>query len=274
MRTGLCQVIRMVAVICVLGDLLLDVVVRLDGPIVEDADAYGTTLVGPGGQAANVAAWTVALGGRARLVGKGADDLAGRLVRADLERRGVQVVGPRVESGTGTVVSIATPDGRRTMLSDRGVSPDFAPDELDPAWLDGCAWLFISGYSLACSPLRMTALAAAELGARVCVDLSSTTAIRQAGVEHFREALAELRPEVVFANEEESALVGKLEFETVVKRGAAGCLAGGSAYRAEPTNVVDGTGAGDAFAAGYLLEGPRLGLAAAARCLAKIGSMP
>ena len=52
--------------ICTLGDLLLDVIVRLDGPIAEDTDTYGRTRVGPGGQAANVAAWTAALGGRAK----------------------------------------------------------------------------------------------------------------------------------------------------------------------------------------------------------------
>jgi sugar/nucleoside kinase (ribokinase family) len=261
-------------VICTLGDLLLDVVVRLDGPIAEDTDAYGQTWVGAGGQAANVAAWIVALGGQARFVGTHARDLAGRLVVAELESRGVHVAGPEVESGTGTVISIATPDGRRSMLSDRGVAPDFTASELDHVWLESCDWLFVSGYSLTRSPIRETALAAARLAPRVSVDLSSTTAIEEVGVAGFLEALDELEPEVVFANEDEAALVGELEYETVVKLGAAGCRAGGREYPAEPADLVDPTGAGDAFAAGWLLEGPELALAAAARCVAKMGSMP
>ena len=70
--------------ICTLGDLLLDVVVRLDGPIAEDTDTYGRTRVGPGGQAANVAAWTAALGGRARFIGKRAEDPAGVMLADEL----------------------------------------------------------------------------------------------------------------------------------------------------------------------------------------------
>ena len=121
--------------ICTLGDLLLDVVVRLDGPIAEDTDTYGRTRVGPGGQAANVAAWTAALGGRARFIGKRADDPAGVVLADELRRRGVELAGPVQETGTGTVVSVATPDGKRTMLTDRGIAPGFAADELDASWL-------------------------------------------------------------------------------------------------------------------------------------------
>src|SRR5688572_33284102 len=101
---------KMPQMVCSLGDLLLDVIVRLDGPIAEDTDTYGRTRVGAGGQAANVAAWVAALGGSARFIGKRADDPAGRIVAAELDKRGVDVRGPAVERGTGTVVSIATPD--------------------------------------------------------------------------------------------------------------------------------------------------------------------
>ena len=93
--------------ICTLGDLLLDVVVRLESPIAEDTDTYGRTRVGAGGQAANVAAWVAALDGRARFVGKRARDPVGRLLADELRDRGVEVRGPEVESGTGTVVSVA-----------------------------------------------------------------------------------------------------------------------------------------------------------------------
>ena len=131
--------------ICTLGDLLLDVIVRLDGPIAEDTDTYGRTRVGAGGQAANVAAWAVALGSRSRFLGKRAADPAGRILALELQERGVELAGPEVEAGTGRVVSVATPEGARTMLSDRGVSTDFAPDELDDGWLDDCEWLHVPG---------------------------------------------------------------------------------------------------------------------------------
>ena len=266
-------------VICTLGDLLLDVVVRLDAPIAEDTDTYGRTRVGAGGQAANVAAWVVELGGRARFLGKRAGDPAGRILAEELAQRGVEVAGPEVEAGTGTVVSIATPDGARTMLSDRGVSVDLSPDELLPAWLDGCEWLHVPGYSLVRSPLRETALAAAGLATRVSVDLSSTAAIEAFGVDRFRDTVAALEPRVIFANEAEADLVGHLEAPTVViKRGAQGCVVVTAEGRAQLASseiaAVDTTGAGDAFAAGFLLDGAAAALDAAARCIAKMGAMP
>jgi ribokinase len=266
-------------VICTLGDLLLDVIVRLEGPIAEDTDTYGRTRVGAGGQAANVAAWVVALGGRARFLGKRARDPAGRLLAEELTGRGVELAGPEVESGTGTVVSVATPNGARTMLSDRGVSTTFSPEELDDAWLDGCEWLHIPGYSLVRSPLRETALEAATRGARISVDLSSTAAVEEVGVGPFRETLEAVGPEVVFANEAEADLLGALTAPTVVvKRGADGSVVrtaeGESELPSRDVEVVDTTGAGDAFAAGFLLSGPDLAVEAAARCVAKMGAMP
>jgi sugar/nucleoside kinase (ribokinase family) len=265
--------------ICSLGDLLLDVIVRLDGPIAEDTDTYGRTRVGAGGQAANVASWIASLGGRARFVGKRADDPAGRIALAELEQRGVDVKGPVVEAGTGTVVSIATPDGRRTMLSDRGVAPELLATDLDTTWLEDCQRLHLPAYSVLAPPIRDAAYAAAELVPRVSLDLSSTAAIRRAGVDVLQAAVARLRPDIVFANEDEVALAGEVDAETVVvKRGARGCLVQmeGSqrAYEAVSADVVDSTGAGDAFAAGFLLGGPEVALEAAARCVSQMGAMP
>lgn len=262
--------------IVTLGDLLLDVIVRLSQPLAEGADADAVTQLGPGGQAANVAAWIAELGGEARFVGKRAGDEAGRTARGALERYGVDVRGPVTEGRTGTIVSLVGVDGGRTMASDRGVSPDFRADELDPAWLDGCAHLHLPGYSLLRSPIDDVALRAAELVPRVSVDLSSWSAIRDFGPERFRERLEALRPAIVFANEDEERILGGPidGTEWVLKLGPGGACFGERELPAIPADVVDTTGAGDALAAGYLVGGPELALAAAARCVAQLGSMP
>ena len=242
--------------VCTLGDLLLDVVVRIDGPIAEDTDTYGRTRVSPGGQAANVAAWVAALGGEAWFVGKRARDPAGRVLAEELRGRGVEVVGPEVGAGTGTVVSLARSDGRRTMLTDRGVAPELSAAEIESAWLAACEWLHLPAYSLVRAPIRDAALAAAALvrerGGSVSVDLSATRALAESGVETFRRLLAGLAPDVVFGNEAEISLVGGVHAPTVVvKLGRRGCAVrrGGETTElaAVPAEVVDTTGAGDAF---------------------------
>ena len=83
-----------------------------------------------------------------------------------------------------------------------------------------------------------------------------------------------LAPDVVFAVERERDALGELDARWVVKRGADGVVVDGVAYPARPTEVVDATGAGDAFAAGFLVGGVEAGLEAAARCCAKLGAMP
>jgi sugar/nucleoside kinase (ribokinase family) len=266
--------------VCALGDVTLDVVVRLEAPVAPGADTPAETHVGPGGQAANVAAWVAELGGRARCIAKrGADD-AGTLASTGLASRGVEVVGP-VEGKGGVICSVVDPGGARSMLSDRGSSPGFRPDELDARWLEGCDELFVSGYALLAEPIEQTALAAVELaraaGARVSVDLSSWSAIEERGARAFRELLADLRPDLVFANEDEARVIGGAWAgpSWVLKRGARGCAFDGDERAALPVaRPADSTGAGDALAAGFLLGGPKLALQAAARCVARLGSMP
>jgi ribokinase len=254
-----------------LGDLLLDVIVRLDAPLVPGDDQVAETRMGAGGQAANVAAWAAALGAEARFVGKRGDDVAGELALRELEGHGVEVAGP-VEGRNGVVVSIAAADDR-TMASDRGASPTLRPEELDAEWFD-CDALHLSGYSLLREPIAFAALRGAELarehGAQVSVDLSSWTLFD----DRFRDRLRELAPDIVFANERERDELGALEATWIVKRGAAGVLVGGETFPAVPTEVIDATGAGDALAAGYLVGGIQVGLQAAARCCAKLGAMP
>ena len=264
--------------VCTIGDLLLDVIVRLDAPIASDTDTDAHTSVGAGGQAANVAAWVVALGDRARFLGKRARDPAGHVIAEGLRARGVELAGPEVETGTGTIVSLSQGDGTRSMLSDRGVAPTFAPDELDPAWLEGCDWLHVPVYSLVREPLRATTLAAVAHVPRVSVDLSSTAAIEEIGVETLDGLLHDLEPELVVASEAEAALFGRIVAETVVVHSPRGCVVrdrgGTHEHAAEPVEVVDATGAGDAFAAGFLLGGYEMALRAGARCVGQMGAMP
>jgi sugar/nucleoside kinase (ribokinase family) len=257
--------------ITTLGDLLLDVIASLDGPLEPDDDRVATTRVTAGGQAANVAAWAASLGASARLVTKRGDDAAGGLVAGELRRRGVEVVGP-AGGRTGVVVAIAAA-GERTMVSDRGSAPELRPDELEPNWFR-CDALHVSGYALMREPVAAAALRAGELaraaGAQVSLDLSSWTLIDDA----FRARARALAPDLVFAVEREREALGPLEARWVVKRGADGVVVDGVAHPAVPTEVVDATGAGDALAAGFLVGGVELGLAAAARCCAQLGAMP
>jgi ribokinase len=271
--------------VCTLGDLLVDVIVRAPRDFSVGADTAVETRLASGGQAANVAAWAVSLGEDARFVGKHALDEPGALARSLIEAQGVELVGPRVEGKTGVVVSFVGPDGERSMATDRGVSPELRAEELDASWFSGSRWLHLSGYSLLAEPIAEAALAAGGLargeGATVSVDLSSWSSIRAYGAARFRERLEALEPDVVFANEAEWELVGGaygLGETAVVKRGSRGVVVHGSSGSEEhapvDASVVDTTGAGDALAAGFIVGGIELGLEAAARCVGQLGAVP
>jgi len=274
--------------IATLGDVLLDVVVLLADPLAPGGDVQASTRAGAGGQAANVAAWAAELGAEARCIAKRGDDPAGELVARELAAHGVELVGPVAEGATGVVVSIVR-DGDRSLASDRGAAPSLAPEELDTAWVE-CDLLHISGYALLREPIAASALLAARLtrerGARVSVDVAAWTEIRAYGPVQFREILDELAPDILFATEAEWELLGGAYLTApvgVLKRGARGCSVFSEEakldFAALDADVVDPTGAGDALAAGFLLggsleEATRRGLAAAARCVAKVGSLP
>jgi sugar/nucleoside kinase (ribokinase family) len=274
--------------IATLGDVLLDVVVLLSEPLVPGGDVRASNRAGAGGQAANVAAWAAELGAEARCIAKRGDDPAGVLVSRELEARGVELVGPVAEGETGVVVSIVR-EGDRSLASDRGIAPSLAPEELEVGWF-ACDVLHLSGYALLREPIAAAALQAARLareqGARVSLDVAAWTEIRSYGPVQFRELLDELAPDVLFATEAEWELLGGAYLTApvgVLKRGARGCTVftedAKLDFAAVDAQVVDPTGAGDALAAGFLVggsleEAARRGLDAAARCVAKVGSLP
>jgi sugar/nucleoside kinase (ribokinase family) len=275
--------------IATLGDVMLDVIVRLDEPLAPGGDVRAATRAGAGGQAANVAAWAVSLGAEARCIAKRGDDATGELVARELAARGVELVGPVVAGATGVVVSIVGADGERSLASDRGVAPSLEPSELDAGWLD-CDVVHVSGYALLREPVSDAALLAATIardrGARVSVDVAAWTEIRAFGPVRFRELIDVVAPDVLFATEAEWEMLGGAYLSAptgVIKRGPRGVTIVTEDARLDlspiDAEVVDTTGAGDAFAAGFLLGGSledaaRRGLDAAARCVATVGSLP
>jgi sugar/nucleoside kinase (ribokinase family) len=267
-----------------LGDVLLDVIVETPGALAADDDTPARITFAAGGQAANVATWVVALGGRARVFGPRSGSGPGHLVDEALTGRGVEVWGS--ETGrSGAVVSLVS-GGTRSMASDPG-DLSWLDDLRAGAWLDGADWLFVSGYALLRTPdpqrLVETAAVARAHGTRTALDLSSAAMVAQFGADEFSALCAALRPAVVFATDSEWATsqsaFGVGETTTLVlKHGPRGATFVTEAERedraAEPGPLVDPTGAGDALAAGFLLGGPDLAMQAAARCVAERGAQP
>ena len=137
-----------------LGDVLLDVIVEPDRPLVDDDDTPARITLAAGGQAANVATWVAALGARARVFGPRPDTEPGQLVETVLKRRGVDVWGATT-GRTGAVLSVVQA-GTRTMASDPG-DVTWLDTVCFGEWLADAAWLFVSGYALmrASDPTRI-----------------------------------------------------------------------------------------------------------------------
>ncbi|WP_245607006.1 carbohydrate kinase family protein [Pseudonocardia spinosispora] len=251
-------------VLAVLGDLVEDVVVWLRGPLRVGTDNPATVHRTRGGSAANVARFAASLV-PTRFIGRvGADPLGHGLVD-QLRAAGVDV---HVQRGgrTGSIVVLVHEDGERTMLPDRGASADLGPVAED--WLTGVSLLHVPSYAFATETSESNALAlmrvAARGGRRVSIDASSTGLLLDYGPARFLDLVAEARPSVLFANSAEAELLGLADRPPpngtvcVIKGGAEPTvviLADGERLRVPvPVRVHprDSTGAGDAFAAGYL----------------------
>jgi sugar/nucleoside kinase (ribokinase family) len=270
-----------------LGDAVMDVIVKPSRPIVDDDDVPAQIDLVAGGQAANVAAWCAYLGAHATVVSVVGADPAGQMVRGMLDAHGVTLVGPAPGDGsTGVIVSLVGANGSRTMLSDRGISATLSASDLEPRWFNDCDWLHLSGYALLGPALGAgAAVAAAEMvratRGQISVDLSAATLVSGLGPAEVRRRVYDTGAQVVFANQAEAVAAGDLEVPTtVIKRGASGCTVVEGRVRRDigvgrrTLAVRDTTGAGDAFAAGWLVGGIETATAAALECISRRGAMP
>ncbi len=260
-----------------LGDLLLDVVITPERPIERGTDVPGRLTFRRGGSAANTAAAFARAGGEAVLITSLGDDAwAGRLL-ASLRADGVRVHAVRHPGPSGRLAALIDDRGERSFVTERGAADGLRPSDLRASWLRAADVLHVPAYSLFSEPIGEAALDAAgrarEAGCPVSTDLSSEGPLLAYGVRRSKARLARLAPDILFANRAEAAaflretgrrawprLLGQARL-VVVKDGVWGCRVlwdEGAAVRqldVAATRVgraVDSTGAGDAFAAGFL----------------------
>ncbi len=254
----------------VVGDLATDVVAVLSGEPAPGSDRPATIRSRGGGAGANVAAHLAVLGLPVVLAGCVGDDAAGTALVAELRAAGVRTAVRTVPgAASGTIVSLVEPDGQRSMLADRGANLDLRADDVPPPGPGG--HLHLSGYTLLHERPRaagLAALAAARAaGCTVSVDPASTGPLTASGVERWRADTAGV--DLLVPNADEARLLSGCADVTEAARtlagrhravavtlGADGALwAAGSTLvhrPAHPADVVDTTGAGDAFTAGLL----------------------
>jgi len=253
-------------VLCTIGDLIEDVVVWLNDELNIGSDTDSIIVRTRGGSAANVAMFGALTGTPSRFIGQVGNDNLGEQLCASLRGSGVDVC-TVAEGRTGSIVVVVQPNGERTFLTDRGVASDLSV--FDASHLAGVSIVHVPTYSLALDPLATTAVqyirAARAAGALISVDASSTSVLRDYGIDRYSDLIASIAPDVFLCNNDEAALLNIDSAHpmpgaalTVFKRGAlpvtAVTAAGAVTEVATPpvANIVDTTGAGDAFAAGFL----------------------
>lgn len=282
--------------VTVVGDLMVDVVATVDAPIAFGSDTPAHVDRHGGGSAANTASWLGALGIPVRLVAAVGDDASGRAAITELERVGVHHVGPVVAGiATGTCIVVVDRSRERTMFPDRGANAHL--DRFDSALLDDepMARLHLSGYALLGDGSRDTALRSIErartAGAVISVDAASAAPLRELGADRFLDWVHGI--DELFANDDEvDALGGESRIlescRTLIhKHGARGVTwTNGIVHHRVAAHAVDArdsTGAGDAFAAGWLAAAHRgqdvvsaleAAVEVAARVVTMIGARP
>ena len=263
--------------VVVVGDLMTDTVARAAYPLAKGSDTPAAVTTHGGGSGANVAAWLALEGVETAFVGRRGSDIAGR--NRDMEMMGYGVDARLVmdqERPTGTCVVMVTHKGDRTMLSDPGANGALLPEDIERCkdlFTQG-THLHLSGYSLINEGSRKAAIHTLDLARKaqmsVSVDGGSHSPLKRMGGVPFLEWTQGARLLVVNAKEAE-ILTGRETPEqaakvltawypqVVIKNGAEGALwyTNGRpepvTVSAEPVEkIVDGTGAGDAFVAGFL----------------------
>lgn len=258
--------------VLVTGDVMEDIIVKPQGPMVPGSDARADIYARPGGSGANQALWLAAAGVPVTFVARvGAPDVA--RYRALFAARGVDpLIAGDDGLATGRLVTLVDADGERSFFTDRGANARLGRGDLPPDILAGVSLLHISGYALfAAEPRDAVLQLAGDAGAAgipVSIDPSSAGFLREAGAEAFLEWTRGMA--MCFANRDEAALlsgsadpaeqVGRLGqyYElAILKRGADGAMAGNRAgiiaeAPAPEITPVDTTGAGDAFFAGFV----------------------
>jgi sugar/nucleoside kinase (ribokinase family) len=256
--------------VLVLGDAMLDVVVRALEPVHVTSDTKSAVRIGRGGSAANIAV-ELALDHHVAFVGVVGDDSAGEVFLADLRAADVVPFVKVLSGATGVVVAFVNDDGERAMLTDRGVNPRLDAQAVLDALEEPFDHLHVSGYSLLDSKTRAIATEALGVararGATTSVDVCSVGPLRQIGPPRFLKAIG--RVSILFANEEEARALAEAKnlqraitvlapyaHEVVVTLGAEGAVVacdGETVHKpSRDVVVVDTTGAGDAATGAYL----------------------